>query len=182
MYYKPDKDISECINKSAGWSHFGCCGLNITTPQSHKADCRRVGNTKASRQVFQMEQEMVAKKLNGTADIKCSNQKDEIKGACEDFVGVMIDDQRKCLKLTESNNTKTCCGLNVKMDMGKQGIILPFNFCLALPIDKKQRDYFIKQIEIQTEGAMKVEDYLCENNYLYLINFNYFYLLLLLLF
>ena len=64
-----------------------------------------------------MEQEMVAKKLNGTVDIKCSNQEDEIKGACEDFLGVMINDQRKCLKLTESNNTKTCCGLNVKMDM-----------------------------------------------------------------
>ena len=80
MYYKPDKDISECINKSAGWSHFGCCGLNITTPQSHKADCWRVGNTKTSRQVFQMEQEMAPKKLNGTADIKCSNQEDEIKG------------------------------------------------------------------------------------------------------
>ena len=53
---------------------------------------------------------------------------------------------------------------------------------MALPIDKKQRDYFIKQIEIQTEGAMKVEDYLCESKYLYLIKFNYFYLLLLLLF
>ena len=171
--YEPVSNIGECIGKQTGRPHYGCCGLNITTPKKYNSMCIPVGNTRASRDVFKIAQEIAAKRLNGTLDFKCSNQEDEIKGNCDDFLGVMVNDKKDCLKLTELNNTKVCCGLKANIDISEQGSLIPTNICLGLPKDKNQRDEYIKQLENGTEGMMKIDEYTCDNGYLYLIKLIY---------
>ena len=90
--YRIISDIGDCLTKKTGRPHYGCCGLNITRENKSHPSCLTVGNTRASREAVQKAQEMAAKETNRTFDLKCSNQEDEIKGNCEEFLGVMVVD------------------------------------------------------------------------------------------
>ena len=165
--YEPVDNIRECIGKSTGKAHYGCCGLSIKEKERERvllSRCLSIPNTKAARDWSNETLETRAKAENVTVDLQCSSQEDEIKGTCEDFADIMVNSINDCIKLTESNNTLTCCGLKARQKLGKDDDII-MNFCLGLPINKNERDKFIKEIGDSSSGNFIIDEYICGNDY-----------------
>ena len=167
--YKPDKTIVECIGKETRMKHYGCCGMNLTIPNSgSEIYCQEVPNTKAAKDIYLKVQEKIAEKSQATLDLKCSPINDEIVGTCSDFTGVMVNDISECFKLTvekENATTSDCCGIkfNAKYEEGGVSISLPINLCSTLSRDKTKREEEIKKIINQTSGIVSFDYYSCQS-------------------
>jgi len=172
-------DINQCIGKPTGRAHMGCCGLSTITKDSTTNICFAIGNTKAARETFKTLYEEEAKKFNATVNMVCPTQEDEIKGTCQEFLSIMVNDQKDCLKLTQSDKEKGCCGLKVKQKISEAGDEFAANLCYELPNDKTKREEEIKKMDDQTQGKVKIENYLCSSEYLNLIMLIFIYSLFL---
>ena len=152
------KAISECISKETGQSHFGCCGLNVI----NEPICVPFGNTKASRDVLEKMSE-VFKEQHVSFDYQCPNKDDEIKGTCEEFLGVFVNDKNQCLKLTTPLKNTTCCGIKGKFAYNDYGVKfeIPQTICVPLSINKAEQEAFINEMIKRSEGRMKFEEYTC---------------------
>ncbi len=162
--YRPVSDIKECFDKQTGKKHFSCCGLNIKKPDSSQLSCRSFPSTKASREFYRIALAKNIESQGGTLDVQCPNGEDEIQGTCEDWSEIMVNNQKDCLKLSESETNNTCCGLKTMQTYSKQGDKLPANICYGLPINKNERDKAVKKFENETEGHIKVENYYCQGD------------------
>ena len=109
----------------------------------------------------------------------CPSQEDEIKGTCQEFLSIMVNDQKDCLNLTQSDKEKGCCGLKVKQKISEAGDEFAANLCYELPNDKTKREEEIKKMDDQTQGKVKIENYLCSSEYLNLIMLTFIYSLFL---
>lgn len=86
------KDIKECLSKDSQLKHFSCCGLKkIYKSGRTDAVCQAVGNTKSSRDNFKSSQEIARKGFDFTIETECPTNIDEIKGSCQEFKDVNID-------------------------------------------------------------------------------------------
>ena len=174
-------DINQCIGKPTGQAHYACCGLSMTTQSATQNLCISIPNTKAAWEISKKQFEEQAKKTNATVNMVFPSQEDEIKGTCEEFKTIMVNDQKDCIKLTQSDKEKGCCGLKVKQKTSEAGDELISNLCYELPNDKTKREEEIKKMEDQTQGKMKIENYLCSSEYLNLIMLTFIYSLFLVL-
>ena len=172
-------DINQCIGKPTGRAHMGCCGLSMIAKDSTTNICFAIGNTKAARETFKTLYEEQAKKFNATVNMVCPTQEDEIKGTCQEFQSILVNDQKDCIKLTQSDKEKSCCGLRVKQNATEQFDEFGGNLCYELPNDKTKREEEIKKMEDQTQGKVKIENYLCSSEYLNLIMLTFIYSLFL---
>ena len=43
--------------------------------------------------------ELQAKVSGGTSDFQCPEKNIPVRGYCEDFIGIMVDDPKQCIKL-----------------------------------------------------------------------------------
>ena len=165
--YKPDKTIAECIGKETRMKHYGCCGMNLTIPNSRsQIYCLEVPNTKAAKDVFLKYQGIIAEKSQAKLDFQCSPINDEIVGTCSDFRGVLMNDINECFKLTvekENATTSDCCGikLNAKYEEGGVSISFPINLCSTLPRDKAKIEEEIQKMVNQTGGVLSLDYYSC---------------------
>ena len=174
-------DINECIKKPTGMAHYGCCGVSTTRQSSTQNVCTSIPNTKAHREAFKKQFEEDAKRTNATIEMICPSQEDEIKGTCEEFKSIMVNEQKDCIKLTQFDKEKGCCGLKIRQKTSEEGKDLISNLCFELPNDKTKREEEIKKMEDETQGRMKVDDYLCSSEYLNLIMLTFIYSLFLVL-
>jgi len=168
-------DINECLEKPTGKAHYGCCGLSMKRENFTNKHCFAVGNTKAAREAFKKEHE----EPNSTVNIVCPPQEDEIKGTCEEFLSILVNEQKDCIKLTQSDKEKSCCGLRIIDKSGGEDEQMIRNMCYELSKDKTKKEEEIKKIEDETEGKVKIENYLCSSEYLNLIMLTFIYSLLL---
>ena len=152
--------MSECTTRDSGSPHFGCCGINIGDENS----CMPFGNTEASRAVLN-KISRVMKENKVDFDYQCPNKDDEIKGKCEEFFGVFVNNPNDCLKLTTPSKNTSCCGLRGKFVYNDYNVIvvIPQTVCLPLSSDKAEREEFIQKLMNQSEGRMKFDDYTCGN-------------------
>ena len=154
------KSMSECIARESGNPHLGCCGINIGGENS----CMPFGNTEASRAVLN-KISRVMKENKVDFDYQCPNKDDEIKGKCEEFFGVFVNNPNDCLKLATLSNNTSCCGLRGKFVYNDYNVIvvIPQTVCLPLSTNKAEREETIQEMIKRAEGRMKFDDYTCGN-------------------
>ena len=88
------------LTKDSQIKHFSCCGLKrIHKDGEIEIECQAVGNTKASKDNFKLTQEIAGEAMGFTVEIECPNTIDEIKGTCQEFSEVSIDNQNQCFGL-----------------------------------------------------------------------------------
>ena len=153
--YKPVNDITECFNKET-FEHHACCGLRITERDMDVKLCMIMDNTNYAKNMY--------KEIYGQAeglDFQCPEGEDPIKGTCEEFSGIIIDDPKKCTKLSvkQTKDRKICCGVTAKIideDFDK-----PLYMCLPLSINKKQRDETIEEMNNSLKQDAIYEIYTC---------------------
>ena len=163
--YIPKSNISECLAKETGYPHYGCCGLSITTENGTNLTCTPIPKTRASRDNIKLALETEAKHYKATIDFKCNDDEDEIKGTCDEFDLIMMNAQIDCLKLSESNKEKKCCGLKITQTIDEQGDKLSAYLCMGLPTDEKERKGYMKRVEEEGEGIVTIDNYTCEGEY-----------------
>ena len=172
--YVVKENINECLNQDSENKHFSCCGYKL----GNEMNCEMVGKTKASRDIFKKTREIM-----GTTDIACPEIIDEIKGTCEEFSEVYVDDQNQCYGLTPKDDKETsCCGLKIDAinPFGTTGTMTEIQ-CYELSKDENKRKEEIEQIMKSKEiPCDKMEhDCKCYDNYL-MINFIIFGFIMLL--
>ena len=137
---------------------------NITTKYSKRVHCEEIGNTKASKEFWKELYELQAKALGGTSDFQCPEKNVQVRGSCEDFAGMMVDDPKQCTKLRVkySKDRKTCCGLKVRISVNERNIVYNKTLysCRELSRNTKQRDEFIKELNKIDEHGY-IEGYVC---------------------
>ena len=124
-----------------------------------------VGKTKAARDIFKKTREIM-----GTNEIECPELTDEIKGTCQEFSQVYVDEQNQCYGLTPKDDKETsCCGLKIDA-VNPFGIIgtLTEIQCYEQSKDENKRKEEIEQIMKEKEVPCdKMEkDCKCSGNYL----------------
>ena len=166
--HKVSSDIRECLGKSTGYPHYTCCGIHIKTENgTTNLTCAPLPNTKSAKSLSKEVLEKEAIHYNATlVDFQCPEQEDTIQGTCEEFLSVMVNDHNECLKLTETDKNKTCCGLKLTQKYNDQGDKISANLCFGLPIDKNQREGYLKRLKEEAEGeGGSIYDYKCKSEY-----------------
>ena len=163
--YSPKNNITECLTKETGYPHYGCCGLNITTENGTNLTCTPIPKTRASRNNIKSALETEAKHYNALVDLQCTNDEDEIKGTCDEFQLVMVNEQTQCFKLSEADNEKKCCGIKITQIYDEQDDKISGYLCMGLPIDEKERKGYLKRVVEEGEGKVTIDDYKCEGGY-----------------
>ena len=109
--------------------------------------------------------ELQAKVSGGTSDFQCPEKNVPVRGYCEDFIGIMVDDPKQCIKLRvkQTKDRKTCCGLKTRTYINEQNIVYNKTLysCRGLSINKKQRDEFIKELDNKYGKYTNIEGYFC---------------------
>lgn len=178
------KEPNECLKKDSKIKHISCCGLKkIYKNGDVKIECHAVGNTKASKDNFKLITQEIASKSDYTVEIECPATIDEIKGTCQEFSEISIDNQNQCFGLSVNNTEKSCCGF--KADIVNPGGIsatLSEIQCYELSKDAKKRQEETKKIEEEKKIPCEKmsTDCKCHGTY-YMINILIYGLILLLL-
>ena len=158
--YKPAKNINECFSKKT-YKHHACCGLHISTPYNDYMRCMMVGNTNAEKNYLKQNYELASQQSGGKYDFQCPAGDEEIKGTCEEFKGIGVDDPKKCtkLKVKYTKDRRTCCGLTMKYRQDSSDI--PFYSCVDFSINKKQREASIAEMNNDPRGSTYISDCTC---------------------
>ena len=158
--YKPDKNINECFSKKAH-KHHACCGLHISSQYYNSMQCVEVGNTNAEKNYLKQNYESLSQQFGSKYDFQCPAGDEEIKGACTDFIGILIDDPKKCKKLSVkyTKDRRTCCGLTMKYRQDSSDT--PFYSCVDFSINKKQREASIAEMNNDPRGSTYISDCTC---------------------
>ena len=123
-----------------------------------------LGNTKASREVLEKMGE-VCREKQVPFDYQCPNKEDEIKGTCEEFLGIFVNDKNQCLKLTTPTKNTTCCGIEGKYVYNDFNVSVEISesVCAPLSTNKAEQEAFINEMVKRSEGRMKFVGYTCGN-------------------
>ena len=161
--YKPVSNIKECLIQDPIASHQGCCGVSIKGPLNIKRDfCLDVPNTKAGKDFYKKIQQLSAKVSNSTLEMICPEQDDKIKGTCQEFTGLMVDDPKECTKL-KAKGRKSCCGLKARGTYNEYGVSLdmPLYTCLELPPTKELRESTVEDMKKFNHEYYAIVGYVC---------------------
>ena len=161
--YQPVNDIKECLSQDARHSHYGCCGLSITSFGNYKRNlCLSVPNTKAGKDFYKSAQELSTEQAGSKLEMVCPENDDKIKGTCEEFVGIMVNDPKECTKL-KAKGRKSCCGLKARGKYNGQGVSFekPIYTCLELPPSKQLRDSTIEEMKSKANEYYSIDGYVC---------------------
>ena len=120
-YYKVKNNINECLSQDSRHKHFSCCGAKFTYPNGTTTmNCVAIGNTKSHRNLFNEMMKLSAENDGATYETACPDIIDEIKGTCQEYDGVGVDNQGQCLGLSVNDNDKSCCGLKIDLSVPKK--------------------------------------------------------------
>ena len=161
--YIPKSNIDECLAKETGYPHYGCCGLSITSFGNYKRNlCLSVPNTKAGKDFYKSAQELSTEQAGSKLEMVCPENDDKIKGTCEEFVGIMVNDPKECTKL-KAKGRKSCCGLKARGKYNGQGVSFekPIYTCLELPPSKQLRDSTIEEMKSKANEYYSIDGYVC---------------------
>ena len=161
--FQPVSDIKECLSQDARHSHYGCCALSITSFGNYKRNlCLSVPNTKAGKDFYKSAQELSTEQAGSKLEMVCPENDDKIKGTCEEFVGIMVNDPKECTKL-KAKGRKSCCGLKARGKYNGQGVSFekPIYTCLELPPSKQLRDSTIEEMKSKANEYYSIDGYVC---------------------
>ena len=114
-------NIDECLSKDAIHKHFSCCGRELTYQNGTTSiDCVGIGNTKSHRNLFNQIMKVYSEYEGFTYKTKCPDVIDDIKGTCQEFENVYVDNQDVCYKLPMNESDKSCCGLKLDITVPKK--------------------------------------------------------------
>ena len=155
-YYKVKNNINECLSQDSRHKHFSCCGGKFTYPNGTTTmNCVAIGNTKSHRNLFNEMMKLSAENDGATYETACPDIIDEIKGTCQEYDGVGVDNQGQCLGLSVNENDKSCCGLKIDVSVPKKDksvSTVSMNGCVGLSKNLTKRseemEKLIKEMDL----------------------------------